>query len=760
MRQELHNADRTASGGHASRATLGALASKRARLGVVLAAAVVGILTIAPGAFAATTPLVSTSTSAPTSGTVGAGTALVVNFNEAPVLASSYSLTLADGSDSGTLSTADGNLSATVSGNQITFTALGAPAGGTINLGVPVEILSATGVSDGSGNQWNLAASGQADKPEALSAGDQVVVTYNQAVTVPGDFSLSIAEGSMQAIIGHDSTEDNASASVSGDTVTYTVTNTPDGVVPTDPPTVTNVSGVTPTTASVASTCSSDGTGTGTDPCVYVNVDLNTECSDANLGVTRVFSPTGGTNCDISIASAGDPVAPDVYDVIPVPTDDLPGPNPTNGDPPNDDNAPEVITNCENGSTDTVYDVQTGAELGQNACGNNPPEQALGNTNSNTLDYIPTPNLESFEEAGVVETIPGSTYVSPTAVPPQLSSIDVSGDQATFNYYTSVVCQNNGTSVDGKPDSTVAQFSYTSPYTDENYNDRVWATGIACPSGSPTGSGSNSIVVTYDEGPIPSGVRFKFAGYGPGEFIVGAPGSAFQYEIEASESAYVGPSALITSFTPQSTTLASSAGGTVNVSFATSGALTCTLGAISNPAGAASLTLPSAASCNGSGTISVPANTSDSSPVVYTVTLTADGVSGTPPAHTEITITVPAATAPGLGGSTPPKPSILSLSLLKLLLTKIHNGAKFKFTATSGATGYLCALVRLPSGKKHHALKPHYAFCSASKTYKNLKSGRYELFVKAVGPGLVSKALTKTFTIKDTKTKTKKHHHG
>jgi hypothetical protein len=721
----------------------------------VLAAAVVGILTIAPGAFAATTPLVSTSTSAPTSGTVGDGTALVVNFNEAPVLASSYSLTLADGSDSGTLSTADGNLSATVSGNQITFTASGAPAmsvGGSLSLNRPLEVLSSTGVNDGSGNPWNLAASGQADKPEDLSAADQVIVTYVGTLTQGSvaSWTLGLAEGSMSASI--DNT--NSSAVVNGDTVTYTVNSATDGVVPTDPPTVTNFTGITGATA-IADTCSSDGTGTGTDPCVYVNVDTDKECSVDNLGVTRVF---GGSNCDISIPSAGDPIAPDVYDVIPVPTDDLPGPNPTNGEPPNDDNAPEVITNCESGSTDTVYDVQTGAELGQNACGNNPDEGALGNTNSNTLDYISTPNLESFEEAGVVETIPGSTYVSPTAVPPQLSSIDVSGDQATFNYYTSVVCQNNGTSLDGKTDGTVAQFSYTSPYTDENYSDRVWATDVACPSGSPTSSGSNSVVVTYP-GPIPysSGVRFKFAGYGPGEFIMGAPGSAFQYEIEASESAYVGPSGLITSFTPQSTTLPSSAGGTVNVSFATSGALSCTLGAISNPAAAAGLALPSAASCNGSGTITVPANTSDSSPVVYTVTLTADGVSGTPPSYAEITITVPAATAPGLGGS--PKPSILSLSLLKVLLTKIHNGAKFKFTATSGTTGYLCALVRLPSGKKHHKLTVHYGSCSSSKTYKNLKSGRYELFVKAVGSGLVSKAGTKTFTIKDTKT-TKKKHHG
>jgi len=79
------------------------------------------------------------------------------------------------------------------------------------------------------------------------------------------------------------------------------------------------------------------------------------------------------------------------------------------------------------------------------------------------------------------------------------------------------------------------------------------------------------------------------------------------------------------------------------------------------------------------------------------------------------------------------------------------------FTATSVATGYECALVRLPTGKHHHAPKPVYTTCSASKTFKHLKHGRYELFVRAVGPSGVSGALTKTFTVKAT---TKKHHHG
>jgi hypothetical protein len=750
MRQELTKTGRSEFGGRAGRASLHALASKRGLLSLVLAAGFVGILTGAPAsAFAATTPLVSTSTSHSGGGDIGNGTTLTVNFNEAPTLAGSYGLTLADGNDTGTLSTADGNLSASVSGDSITFTAHGAPVGspGTINLGNPVEILSATGISDGSGNPWDLVASGEIDERLLLAGGDQIVVTYDEPVTAdPTSFSLDLTEGKFSATIDQsNATIDSAS---SGDTVIYDVKSSFDGTIPTDGPTVSNFGGIvgtpsmsdpTPPAPAVALTSPPDSQQE-----IYVNGDPDNECGNIS-GLTRVF---GGSNCSISDSG---PIAPDVFDVIPLPTTDLPG-GP-------DDNAPEVITNCEAGSTDTAYDVNTGAELGTNPCGNNPDETAIGNTNSDTLDYIPTPHLASFEEAGVIESVPGTTYVSPTAVPPQLSGITVEGSQATFNYYTPVDCEN------GSGDyATVSQFTYVTPYTNLDTNALTYPSSISCNDPSDAG-GSTSVTVTWPD-PIPfsSGVRFKFTGYSAGHFIIAAPDSPLAYEREASESAYAGPTATITSFTPSATTLSSSAGGTVGVSFATTDALTCSLSAVASPASAASLALPSAASCNGSGTITVPANTSVSSPAVYTVTLTADGVSGTPPANAEITITVPAATpAPGTTGggspSTPPKQSIISLRLLKLQLTKIHDGAKFKFTATSGVTGYLCALVRLPSGKKHHAApKLHYAYCSASKSYKNLKSGHYKLYVKAIGTGLVSGVLTKTFSVTDTKLKSKKHH--
>ena len=793
-----------------------AATSLAARLGVVVAACAAALaLSSTTAGAAASSPLVSVATSDSGGGSVNAGTQLTVQFSETPVLASAYSLTLADGSHLGTLSTADGNLTAAVNGSSITFTATGAPAGGSLSLGGPLEIIGSTGVSDGAGSPWDLVASGQVNKRSVLAPGDQVVVTFDEPVTVnSGAFSLTLQEGSGSATIN----QSDANASASGDTVTYDVTGNPSGSVATDGPTVSGFTGVTATpTVQVGDTLtatfnavvtaglapysltladasgdagtlsSSDGglgtpvvtpgpgvgqttvaysvdaaptlsagtqlfttrlqatadsglvgastpfslTTTGPGPSApsvttaSVNIGIGTVC--ATVGVTRVF---GGSNCNIGFQNAG-PTTPDVFDVIPLPTADLPG-------PPNDA-APEVITNCQAGSTDIVYDVNSGAELGANACGNNPPgEVSIGNTNSSTLDYIPTPNLASFEEAGVVETIPGSTYVSATAVPPQISSVTFNSSytQATFSYYGAVTCQASSGDF-----QTYSQFTYETPYTDldrnpdANGSGLVYPTGISCPSGS----GSTSITVTYPN-PIPfnSGVRFKFEGYGPGHFIIGAPGSAFANQREASQSFYAGPTATITSFTPQVTTLATSAGGAVNVSFNATDALSCSIRAVSTPASAAALGLP-AASCTGGapgtstggGTITVPANTSTTSNVVYTVSLTANGVAGTPPANAEITITVPAAPAPPVatstgtslssgGGTTPSTPPIVKVGapLMYRLgsLVKSHLGtATFHFSASGEVSRFECSLVRKPTRKGAHQPKPNYASARRSR---------------------------------------------
>jgi hypothetical protein len=696
------------------RRSIGSTALLAARLGVLTVFVLAGLMFVFSGSAGAAvaTPLVSTATSDSGGGTVGNGTVLNVTFNETPVLAGSYSLTLTDGSTVDTLSSAAGTLSASVSGMSIAFTVHG---GTSLSLSL-LEILGSTGVNDASGNPWDLIASGQVDKSFVLSKGDQVTVNYNEPVTVASSYSLTLSEGSGSAVI------DNTNSSVSGGgtaTLVFTLTGSPSGSVAADGPLVTASTGIT---ATPPLTVTSDS----------VTVALSTTCS-AIAGYTRVF---GGSNCAIGFGQSG-PTSPDVYDVIPLPTQDLPGPP--------DDSAPEVITSCVAGSSDVAYDVNTGAELGANPCGNNPPgEASIGNTNSNTLDYIPTPKLISFQEVGVVETIPGSTYVSATAVPPQLSGITINGNQATFSYYGNVVCQASNGSTDL---ATYSSYTYVTPYTKTALvpGDLVYPTSISCPSGS----GAASVTLTYP-GTIPfsSGLRFKFTGFGAGHYIIGASGSPFANEREASQSAYAGPTATITSFTPQSTTLTSSSGGPVGISFATTGALSCSAGAASLPASAGALSLPSVASCNGTGTISVPANTSTTTNVVYTVTLTALGVPGTPAANAEITITVPAAPAPTATTPTTPivtppaggkRPKAPNTRLVFKKVSSKNHSATFRFKATGKWTGFRCALVRKPTRKGAKTPKPKYVVCGSSKTFKHLKAGSFVLYVRAIGPGGVDK---------------------
>src|SRR5579862_2215097 len=99
-----------------------------ARLGVSTVLASAGLLFASSGSAGAAVagPLVSTVTSDSGGATVGDGTVLTVTFNETPVLASSYSLTLTDGATADALSSAAGTLSASVTGTRIAFTVHGA----------------------------------------------------------------------------------------------------------------------------------------------------------------------------------------------------------------------------------------------------------------------------------------------------------------------------------------------------------------------------------------------------------------------------------------------------------------------------------------------------------------------------------------------------------------------------------------------------------------------------------------------------------
>jgi hypothetical protein len=61
--------------------------------------------------------------------------------------------------------------------------------------------------------------------------------------------------------------------------------------------------------------------------------------------------------------------------------------------------------------------------------------------------------------------------------------------------------------------------------------------------------------------------------------------------------------------------------------------------------------------------------------------------------------------------------------------------ARFRFKATGAATGFRCALVRLPSRKGAKTPSPRYSRCASTKTFSGLKAGSYVVYVRAVGPG-------------------------
>jgi hypothetical protein len=72
--------------------------------------------------------------------------------------------------------------------------------------------------------------------------------------------------------------------------------------------------------------------------------------------------------------------------------------------------------------------------------------------------------------------------------------------------------------------------------------------------------------------------------------------------------------------------------------------------------------------------------------------------------------------------------------------------ATFRFS-DQGATGFQCSLVKVKRhGKKKPKPKPHYASCRSPKTYKHLKHGSYEFFVR--GANQAGKGKPATFKFK------------
>ncbi|MGH9101508.1 MAG: hypothetical protein ACRDYD_00760, partial [Acidimicrobiales bacterium] len=334
-----------------------------------------------------------------------------------------------------------------------------------------------------------------------LAKGDILKVGFDETVSVASGFSLTLTDGTNEAILdGSD-----AMAGANGETVTYTITGSPK----------LGATGQAPALEDLE-VLSQSGVANGAGSAWNLQLSgAESQRAGSELGVTRIF---GGSNANLD-AIAGAPLAPQLYDVIPVATPDLP-------------DAPELVTACPTGASDTVYDAVSGQVLGQDPCGTPPKTPCPMSCPSSYagLDYIPAPGLTSFEQVVVVQTVPGSLYESAVVLAPQITGISVSGSTATFTYDEPVTCQAPGTA-----SQVHDQFKY---YPPANPSDLyTYATGVTCPP--PTGG--YTITATFP-GPIaPGTVSFKYEGYGSGYFVVAGSSSSLDNANarEASQSARV-----------------------------------------------------------------------------------------------------------------------------------------------------------------------------------------------------------------------------
>jgi hypothetical protein len=72
-------------------------------------------------------------------------------------------------------------------------------------------------------------------------------------------------------------------------------------------------------------------------------------------------------------------------------------------------------------------------------------------------------------------------------------------------------------------------------------------------------------------------------------------------------------------------------------------------------------------------------------------------------------------------------------TVTKETISNARHTAKFTFEAEGSASGFQCALVRVPRGR-HRALPPaHYTTCATSKTYRALAAGTFVFDVRTSG---------------------------
>jgi hypothetical protein len=87
----------------------------------------------------------------------------------------------------------------------------------------------------------------------------------------------------------------------------------------------------------------------------------------------------------------------------------------------------------------------------------------------------------------------------------------------------------------------------------------------------------------------------------------------------------------------------------------------------------------------------------------------------------------------GTGATGLPIPAPIAM-ITKTTIRALKHTASFNFKANGHATGFQCALVKLPKkGKKGKVPKPNYGACRSPITYKRLTTGKYSFYVRALG---------------------------
>ena len=313
--------------------------------------------------------------------------------------------------------------------------------------------------------------------------------------------------------------------------------------------TATSSTGLTGAPASFALAVS----GTQPSPSIVsdsVSIDNSTSCANI-AGFTRVFAaPTADRGSG--------PVAPDVYDVIPLPTPDLPGPP--------DDNAPEVITNCQAGSTDSVYDVNT-----RRGAGLEPVRQQPAGAGAHREHELEHARLHPDAEARIVRG-GRRRRVDPRL---DLRQRDLRAAAAERDHRqrqpgdVQLLRQRSS----ARPAAATGPTIFAVHLRDAVHEPQPRRPRLRRrPSPARASGGATSITVTYPGTiPVSSGVRFKFEGYGPGTSSSARRAARSPTSVRPPRAPTPGPTATIDSFTPQSTTLPTSSGGTVSIAFATTG---------------------------------------------------------------------------------------------------------------------------------------------------------------------------------------------